>query len=303
MYTVVLMAALSGSPATPSCYGYHGAANHSIAAVSDGKVLVLNCFTHMVHETAQRSVTVKGKDGKERQETQTYTIMKPVQNQAVMAFELDKVRAVDAAGKPITSLASRLAQPTRVLTVHDTQSLDSAWRSILKENVVVLILPPMVPQPAMAPPPPGSPPAKTAPPKPPEFPKHNFALPKAPAPGVGSASLDNQGRLVLQQSGGYLHTMTGYYEKTNNGTVEKVPVQMEVNNFHMTQTTVDARAVKAFDVAGKDVPLGQRLRGSRNVLLAPTGQVDPYYMEVFRNDVLIIAPPVMGHGHIGAESA
>jgi hypothetical protein len=135
----------------------------------------------------------------------------PVQTPVTVetAYPLKDVKGFDAANKAIDAakLAERLKNPTAVVVSGDGQPIGDAFRQLLKEDVIVLILPlaQPVPPPDKTPPPPQPPPGKV--PVPPPVDKVSVALADEP-----KAKADEpKGKEV----GSEAHT--GYFESNKSG--------------------------------------------------------------------------------------
>lgn len=317
---LVLAAALSSSSAQGSHGGYGMHGGHGMsgaqpmyvnAAVSgDGTKLKIQVFmVKYAEEHRTRTKRIKDENGKVREVTETYNVMVPVPVAREIEQELDKVQGLDHEGQKLNAktLASRLAKMTPVLATYDQEGLDPGYYRILRPGATVVVFPPVRP---MAP--------KGESPKvsvqlEPEFivaagekkeeERGRTKPPLGQPPTLSGASIDDKDILHLQDSAKKnFDQEVEVMEKVKVGDAweeRKVKVKIKNTSFTVNKTSMPAMHVRAHDLNGKAIDakaLASRLRKFTMVLESIDGKnVDPYYLQLFKEGTIVLVPPMLGH--------
>jgi hypothetical protein len=308
---LTVTAVLLPAAARAGGYGYGGygqGVQYAHAMIKGGKLVVRQYYLEYMPQQKTRNVAVE-KDGKTVLVPQTYTVMVLVPKEMRRTFDAARVQATDPAGKKVSpeALRERLEDEKLVLLRFAGQELDARYRTILKKETLILTVPP--PTPGMpreddkaVPPTEKVVPDKevSAPALYPTGLQGKAAPPRGPQPTLAGASVDAKGILSVRESGGMTSVQTLYREEEKDGQVTRVAVR--VKDVFMTQRvrSLSASGAQAFRADGKAVsPAALRalLKKETPVLVSLNGRpVDPYYLQVYRSDTLVLVVPVAGYG-------
>lgn len=303
MYTVVLLAAVAGVSSAPSCYGYHGMMplRHGTASIQGEKLQVqLYEFKH-VQESVNVKRKVKNKEGKEEEVTMPTTVTKVVTMPVLQEHRPEDVRVLDSNRRDVSGeeAIKLLAKPRRVVIANEREPIDPVYMSLLRKETIVLVLPLIAVQPKGVPPKS----ARSDAFRPDLFtalqgkqPPAGLKAPTSMPPKAARATIDDTGRVRIEETITHSFERTGYYSKEVNGKPNMVPFALKNTTTTKAENVLDLRWVTAHDVTGKLLDrsiVSNVLRRPTAVLLSSDyKQVDPYYLEVFHDNALVLVLPI-----------
>lgn len=323
---VACLSLVSRAEAGHGSYGGWGgplsSTSQMVARVKEDKVELWGAVARRVPETHTRTVQFEV-DGQKVQKEEMYTVFSTVTELFMRQENLDKVKAFDAARKPIKAgrLAKLLEEGRPVLVCESGEKVDGVYLKLVRPETVVLMLP--QPEPVMymqaaptLPPAPGEiapaepqPPApvnengdptafEASSPQPAALPVDQPTLPQGGAPSAEQAALTKEGRIRLRTVSNVSSETTANYWHSADGT-ERQPAQTTIRRTYRQEASqeFDPATVRGLTAAGAEIPsdeLARRLAQETPVLVSGDGrEIDIEYLKIIREDALILLVPTV----------